>query len=99
VNANASSSIISKIGTASTDWQDQIYQNAVGTDNNLSVSGGLLNMPYRLSVGYLNQNGILKTGNLERTSVGLTLNPTLLDNHLKIDINLKGYFQQEPLRQ
>lgn len=90
IKANAPANIISKLGTAKTDWQDQIYQNAIGTDNNFSMSGGSATMPYRLSVGYLNQNGILKTGNLERTSIGITLNPTFLDNHLKIDINLKG---------
>ncbi|MEI7629208.1 MAG: TonB-dependent receptor plug domain-containing protein, partial [Bacteroidota bacterium] len=94
VKANAPSNIIAKLGTAKTDWQDQIYQNAIGTDNNLSISGGFKNLPYRISLGYLNQNGILKTGNLERTSVGLTLNPTLLDNHLKIDINVKGSFSK-----
>ncbi len=92
VQANAPAAIVSKLGTAHTDWQDQIYQNAIGTDNNFSISGGFKNLPYRLSLGYLNQNGILKTDNLERTSVGLTLNPTLLDNHLKIDINVKGSF-------
>ncbi|MBY0482217.1 MAG: SusC/RagA family TonB-linked outer membrane protein, partial [Chitinophagaceae bacterium] len=94
VKANANASIISKLGTSGTDWQNQIYQTAIGTDNNLSISGGTKNLPYRASIGYLNQNGILKTGNLERTSFGLTLNPTLLDNHLKIDINLKGAFSK-----
>ncbi len=94
VNANAPTNIISKLGSTKTDWQDQIYQNAIGTDNNLSVSGGIKNMPYRLSFGYLNQNGILKTGNLQRTSIGITLNPVLLDNHLKIDLNVKGTFSK-----
>ena len=79
IKANAPAGIVAKLGTAKTDWQDQIYQNAIGTDNNLSMSGTTGNMPYRLSVGYLNQNGILKTGNLERTSFGFTLNPTFLD--------------------
>lgn len=78
------------LGTSSTDWQDEIYQNAFGTDNNISVSGGLRNMPYRFSLGYLNQNGILRTGNLERMSAGLNLTPRLLNNHLRIDLNLKG---------
>ncbi|MEI8073671.1 MAG: TonB-dependent receptor [Bacteroidota bacterium] len=90
IKANAPANIVNKLGTAHTDWQDQIYQTAIGTDNNLSMSGTTGSMPYRLSVGYLNQNGILKTGNLERTSIGFTLNPTFFDNHLKIDINFKG---------
>ena len=85
---------IALMGNASTDWQKQIYQTAVGTDNNLSVSGSLKQLPYRLSVGYLNQNGILKTGNLQRVSTGLNLNPNLLNDHLKIDLNIKGSFSK-----
>lgn len=80
----------SMLGTADTDWQDQIYQTAFGTDNNLSVSGAIKNVPFRLSLGYLNEDGILKTGNMERFSGGLNLNPRFFDNHLKIDISLKG---------
>lgn len=80
------------MGPANTDWQDQIYQTAIATDNNVSVSGSIKSLPYRLSAGYLNQNGILKTGNLQRVSTGLNLNPTLFDNHLKIDFNIRGTF-------
>ena len=90
VNANGNSIISAKMGSSNTDWQEQIYQSAIGTDNNLGISGSLKNMPYRVSFGYLNQNGILKTGNLARTSLSLTLNPTFFDNHLKVDINVKG---------
>ena len=76
-------------GVEGTDWQDQIYQSALSTDNNISVRGSFKNLPYRLSLGNLNQDGILKTGNLNRTTVGLNLNPSLFKNHLKIDFNLK----------
>ncbi|HEU4633776.1 MAG TPA: SusC/RagA family TonB-linked outer membrane protein, partial [Flavisolibacter sp.] len=79
------------LGDANTDWQDVVYDNAFTTDNNLSVSGSLKNvLPYRVSLGYLTQDGLLRTGNLNRTSASLNLNPTLFDNHLKIDLNLKG---------
>ena len=80
----------SLMGNASTDWQKEIYRTAVTTDNNLSVSGALHKIPYRISAGYLNQDGILKTGNLQRMSAGVSLTPVLFDNHLRIDINLKG---------
>jgi iron complex outermembrane receptor protein len=80
------------LGPANTDWQDEIYQTAITTDNNVSVSGSLKQLPYRLSVGYLNQNGILKTGNLQRVSTGLNLSPVLFSNHLKIDLNVRGTF-------
>ena len=92
VMANGTAEQIARLGEASTDWQDQIYRTAISTDNNLSISGAAagINMPYRISVGYLNQNGILKTGNLQRFSAGLNLNPKFFDNHLSIDLNVKG---------
>lgn len=78
------------MGNASTNWQDEIYSNASSTDNNLSMSGAYKNIPYRFSLGFLSQNGILRTGNLNRKSAAITLNPKLFKDHLKIDINLKG---------
>lgn len=90
VHKYGSAEDISRLGTANTHWQDVIYQTALSTDNNLSVSGGLKNMPYRVSVGYLNQEGVLKTGKLERYSGAVNVTPKLFDDHLKIDINLKG---------
>ena len=74
----------------STDWQNEIYKNAGTTDNNLSMSGAFKSIPYRVSLGYLSQDGILRTGNLNRKSVSVTLNPKLFNDHLKIDVNLKG---------
>jgi iron complex outermembrane receptor protein len=90
VNARGTTADKAKMGTASTDWQDEIYQTALGTDNNLSVSGSMGNIPYRVSAGYLNQDGILKTDNLQRISGSIGISPRLLNNHLKVDLNLKG---------
>jgi iron complex outermembrane receptor protein len=90
VNANGTATQKGMLGAANTDWQDEVFQNALSTNNNLSISGGLKKVPYRVSVGYQDQNGILRTDNLKRLSVGLMLNPVLFDNHLKIDLSLKG---------
>ncbi|MFT3822679.1 MAG: TonB-dependent receptor [Chitinophagaceae bacterium] len=84
----------SLLGSSNTDWQDEIFQNAISTDNNLSVSGALKNIPYRVSVGYLNQEGLLKTDRLQRFSGGISVSPRLLKDHLKIDINLKGAYNK-----
>ena len=65
--------ILSKLGTANTDWQKQIYQTAISTDHNINVTGGFKNMPYRFSVGYTNQNGIIKTSNFERYTGAFSL--------------------------
>ena len=54
------------LGTANTDWQDQIYRTAISTDHNISVTGGTKNMPYRFSLGYTDQNGTIKTSNMQR---------------------------------
>ena len=77
------------MGTANTDWQKEIYQNAVGMDHNLSFAGAYKTLPYRVSVGYSDQDGILKTDNLKRTTVSASLNPTFFDDHLKVDVNVK----------
>lgn len=81
---------VSLLGSANTNWQDQIYQNAITTDDNFSVSGGIKHMPYRVSVGFLDQNGLLRTDNLKRYSASLNLTPSLLDDHLKLTVNAKG---------
>ncbi len=90
VNAQGTQSQKALLGTESTDWQDVIYHNAYFTDNNINFSGGLGSLPYRLSLGYLNQNGLLKTDNLERTSLGLNLSPTFLNKSLSVNVNFKG---------
>lgn len=81
---------IALLGSANTDWQDEIYKNAGTTDNNISMSGTFKNMPYRFSLGYLNQDGILKTGNLTRKTGSISLIPRFFHDYLKIDLNLKG---------
>lgn len=92
VNTFASNEYKAKLGTAKTNWQDLIYQEAWGTDNNLALSGGVKWLPYRLSIGYNHQNGILKTNEFKRTTVGLNLNPKFFDNHLTINAGFKGSF-------
>ena len=85
----ADSEAAALLGNENTNWQDEIFHAAVSSDHNVTVQGGLKNMPYRLSVGYTDQNGILKTSNFQRTTASVTLNPSLLDDHLKFNINGK----------
>lgn len=82
-------SFIDLLGKANTNWQDEIYQLAFGTDNNLSISGAAGNMPYRGSVGLYHQEGILKTDAMQRLSSSFALSPKFFDNHLNVDLNLK----------
>jgi len=87
---------INKLGTANTNWQDEIYHTAFGQDLNLSASGALIDgkLPFRLSGGFLNQDGILKTSNFKRQTLSLNLNPRLLNNTLKVDMNVKAAWTQ-----
>ncbi|WP_348800474.1 SusC/RagA family TonB-linked outer membrane protein [Flavobacterium adhaerens] len=76
------------MGTANTDWQDEIFHTVLTTNNNISVNGALFDkLPVRLSVGNVNNPGILRNTSFERTTTSLSINPVLFDNHLKIDIN------------
>jgi TonB-linked SusC/RagA family outer membrane protein len=77
------------LGTENTNWQDQIFRTAVGTDNNLSAGGTYKKVPFRVSLGYSNQNGILKTNNFNRTSAAINLSPKFLNNALAVNVNLK----------
>jgi TonB-linked SusC/RagA family outer membrane protein len=78
------------LGTANTDWQDEIYQKAFSTDNNLSASGTIAKIPFRASVGYLSQKGILRTDKFDRLSSSLNLSPKFFDDHLSVNVALKG---------
>lgn len=81
----------SLLGTANTDWNDEVYRTAFGTDNNLSVSGSIDKwLPFRVSVGYYNQSGLVRKDNVERWTGNVVLTPSFFQNHLKLTINAKG---------
>lgn len=91
INSRGTSAQQALLGTEDTDWNDQIYQAAYGTDNNLSIAGKLArNLPVRVSLGYYNQNGILKTDNAERFTGSISLSPSFFNDYLKFNINAKG---------
>lgn len=78
------------LGSANTNWQDEIYEPAISIDHNVSLTGNIKEMPFRASVGYTNENGILKTSGLERGTASLGFNPSFFDSHLRFNLNLKG---------
>ena len=81
----------SLLGTANTDWNDEVYRTAFGTDNNLSVSGSIDKwLPFRVSVGYYNQSGLVRKDNVERWTGNVVLTPSFFQDHLKLTINVKG---------
>ena len=82
----------SALGTANTDWQDLIYRTGFSHDHNVTVSGALKALPYRLSLGYTGQEGTLKNSDFKRVTAALNLNPSLLNDHLTMNLNAKGMF-------
>lgn len=83
---------IALMGQDNTDWQDQIFRTSVSTDHNVSVSGAGRNLPYRVSVGFTADNGILKTSHMDRTTLSVALSPTFFDQHLRVNLNAKGMY-------
>ena len=99
INANAvatgSNAYKNQLGTQNTNWQKAIYQQAVGVENNISASGTYVNqkskfrLPFRASVGYLNQTGVLKTNKFDRVTSAFNLSPKFFNDDLSVTINTK----------
>ncbi len=92
----ADSKQVAALGKANTNWQDEIYRTAWSHDHNLTLTGatniGIGSLPFRISAGYTNNQGILKTSNFERYTAAVSLTPSLLENHLNITLNAKGMY-------
>jgi iron complex outermembrane receptor protein len=78
-----------KLGDASTNWQEAIYESAFGQDHNIYGSGAFGEIPYRVSLGYTNKDGILMTDNFQRFTAGINVNPRFLDNTLQMNVGFK----------
>ena len=83
-----------ELGTASTDWQDEIYRTAFGQEHNFSVAGNVKKVaPFRASVGYTNQNGVIRTNNYQRYTFNGGISPKFFDEHLTVDLNLNVSYE------
>jgi TonB-linked SusC/RagA family outer membrane protein len=79
-----------RLGDANTDWQKEIYRTAFTHDHNVNLSGTVKNLPYRISIGHTDQDGILNTSEFKRNSVNINLSPEFLDGDLKVTASFKG---------
>ena len=81
------------LGNANTDWQKQIFQKGLSTQNNLSAAGSFgsksINIPYRISLGHLYQEGTLKTNKFDRLTTAINLSPKFFNDHLAVNVNFK----------
>lgn len=90
---------LEKLGTASTNWFDEITQTAMGHNHALAFTGGSENISYRASVGYQQIEGVLRGSETERTSIGLNYSHSMLNNKLNVNVNLRGAFTKDKFDQ
>ncbi len=85
------SAAAAKLGTVNTDWQDQVFRTVISQDYSLAVAGtaGKV-LPYRVDASYTRNNGIIKKSDMDRATVGISLNPTF--GNLKVNAKVKGYY-------
>jgi len=89
---SADSPAVAALGTANTDWQSEIFRPAFGTDQNITLTGAYKSLPYRASIGYTGEEGILKTSDFQRFTGSLNLNPTFFDKHLTVNLSGKAMY-------
>ncbi|MWB95165.1 SusC/RagA family TonB-linked outer membrane protein [Flavobacterium sp. GA093] len=79
---------LDKLGTANTDWQKAIYRNTGSLDQSLAVRGSLFGViPTSLTLGNTDQQGLRLTNEFKRNTVGLVMNPSFFENHLKVKLS------------
>ncbi len=86
---------LGELGDANTDWQDEVFRTAVSHDHNVSLTGAVASMPYRFSVGYTDQEGIVKESASKKVNVSLSLSPSFLDEHLNFNLNAKYLYGKD----
>lgn len=91
INSQGTDAQKALLGDADTDWSDQVYRTSFSTDNNLSINGKISTwLPFRVSFGYTNQNGLVRNDQSERYTGNISLSPSFFEDHLKINLNAKG---------
>ncbi|WP_303744337.1 TonB-dependent receptor [uncultured Muribaculum sp.] len=86
------SSQVNALGDANTNWQKEVLRTTVSSDYNLSVGGTYKVLPYRVSVSYTNNNGIVNTTKMDRATVGINLSPKFFDGLLSVNANVRGAY-------
>lgn len=93
IRANGTDAQIALLGNENTDWLDHVMQTGFGTDNSLSVSGRAADwLPFRVSLGALYQEGIMKNDENTRLSGNINLSPSFFNDDLKVTLSGKGSY-------
>jgi len=91
INANGTATQQALLGDENTDWQSELFRLGIVTDNDITFSGGIKNLPYRLNLEYMQEQGVLDRSQLNRMGASLSLNPTYFNGKLKTEGNGKIY--------
>ncbi len=81
---------VGQLASASTNWFDQVDRTGVGQEHNLALSGSTESQDYRISLGYLDQRGVIQGTRLRRLSLGLNYDQRFFDDQLDIDVSVKA---------
>lgn len=93
IRANGTDAQIALLGNENTDWLSHVMQTGFGTDNSLSVSGRAADwLPFRVSLGALYQEGIMKNDENTRLSGNINLSPSFFNDDLKVTLSGKGSY-------
>lgn len=84
----------SLFGDANTNWQDQIYQTAMGAIHNLTVSKGYENFNFRVNYNHVSQQGTLLRDLYERNALNTSFVQRLFNNDLKLTLTAKGILDE-----
>ncbi|WP_415329458.1 SusC/RagA family TonB-linked outer membrane protein [Chryseobacterium sp. MMS23-Vi53] len=72
-----------------TDWQDEIYRNAVSSNHSVSFSKATETGNYFASLSHMDQDGIVLNSSFKRTTARLNAEESFFDNkRLKVKVNL-----------
>ena len=80
----------SLLGNANTNWFDLVDRTGMGQQHDVSVSGSGASNNYRFSLGYSNQDGILKGSSAERISLGVNYDQRLYGDRLGLKASIRG---------
>ena len=94
INSQGTAAQRALLGNDNTDWNNQVYRTAFGTDNNLSLSGTAGFLPFRVSTGFYSQDGLVRKDNAKRWTGNVVLNPSFFQDHLKLTLNVKGTYNK-----
>ena len=95
INDIGTDAAIARLGNANTNWQKEIYNTSFGSEHNFSTTGRIGDfMPVRASLGYTDQDGILRGDNFTRSTASVNLRPSFFDSSLRVEMNARGMYTE-----